>query len=384
MLRPSKALTELNVLANFAEVYLAKFGHQGRIGINLLEKIQLPTLPALFGAMLAGVDFVLIGAGIPRQIPAVLDSLSRLEPTQLRLDVSGAEPGEEFFAELDPRDYAPEALERLNRPQFIAIVSSTALATTLVRKCSPPVDGLVIEGPTAGGHNAPPRGTLILDDNREPIYGAKDLPDLEAIRALGVPFWLAGSYGSPEKLREAIGLGATGIQVGTAFAFCEESGITPELKREVLQQSAAGTLQVFTDSQASPTGFPFKVIHIDATLSEPSVFEGRTRICDLGYLRQLYRKEDGTVGYRCPGEPIDDFVAKGGNSGDCSGRKCLCNGLMATVGLGQVRKGVAEPPIVTAGDDAASVAAFLPPGRTTYNAGDVLDKLLGTCPQPAA
>ena len=44
-IRPSQAILELMVVANFAEVFLAKQGHSGPIGINLLEKIQLPTLP---------------------------------------------------------------------------------------------------------------------------------------------------------------------------------------------------------------------------------------------------------------------------------------------------------------------------------------------------
>ena len=46
------------------------------VGINLLTKIQAPTLPSLYGAMLAGVDAVLMGAGIPREIPKVLDRLA--------------------------------------------------------------------------------------------------------------------------------------------------------------------------------------------------------------------------------------------------------------------------------------------------------------------
>jgi nitronate monooxygenase len=83
----------------------------------------------------------------------------------------------------------------------------------------------VIEGYTAGGHNAPPRGKLQVDERGEAIYGERDTVDLEKIRTLDVPFWLAGGYGSPEKLAEALDAGATGVQAGTAFAFCEESGL---------------------------------------------------------------------------------------------------------------------------------------------------------------
>ncbi len=376
-IRSSQALLELTVVANFVEVYLAKRGHEGVVGINLLEKLQIPTLPSLFGAMLAGVDFVLMGAGIPRAIPAALDSLAKLEPTELKLDVDHAQAGEEFVTRFKPRDFSPPDLTELKRPEFLAIVSSSTLAMTLARKCTGKVNGFVVEDKSAGGHNAPPRGPLVVDEAGEPVYGPRDCPDLEQFRELGLPFWLAGSFGKAEKLNEALAAGAQGIQVGTAFAFCDESGIDPEVKARVLGQSQGGDSRVFTDPLASPTGFPFKVLQLRETLSEETVYENRTRVCDLGYLRELYRKDDGSIGYRCPGEPIEDYQQKGGDLAKTVGRKCVCNGLLSTVGLAQVRKGYVEPPLVTAGDDVRNIAQFLKPGRNSYSADDVIDHLLG-------
>ncbi len=375
-IRPSQALLELIVVANFVEVFLAKKGHSGPIGINLLEKIQLPTLPSLFGAMLADVDFVLMGAGIPRAIPAILDRLSELEPVELKLDVVGALPTEEFATHFEPKCFCPSDLSRLKRPEFLAIVSSSTLAMTLARKCAGKVDGFVVEGQTAGGHNAPPRGNLSLDSSGEPVYGPRDVPDIEQIRNLGLPFWMAGSFGSPGGLDEALALGAQGIQAGTAFAFCDESGIDPVIKDRVIQKSIEHRVSVYTDPFASPTGFPFKVVQMEETLSHPNVYAARKRVCDLGYLRELYRKDDGTVGYRCPGEPIDDFVRKGGEASQTIGRKCVCNGLLGTVGLGQMRKGELEPALVTAGNNIVNVEQFLPPGKSSYSAADVIDRLL--------
>ena len=86
---------QITIAANFVEVYLAKESHGGLVGINLLTKVQMPTLASLYGAMLAGVDAVLMGAGIPREIPGALDALARHEPATLRLDVAddvGAAP----------------------------------------------------------------------------------------------------------------------------------------------------------------------------------------------------------------------------------------------------------------------------------------------------
>jgi NAD(P)H-dependent flavin oxidoreductase YrpB (nitropropane dioxygenase family) len=377
-LESPQSLLELTVVANFAEVFLAREGHDGLVGINLLEKIQLPTLPSLFGAMLAGVDYVLMGAGIPRSIPGALDCLARGQEASLKIDVSGAAPGEEFSTRFDPQTFCGGQVPELKRPKFLAIVASATLAITLARKSNGRVDGLVIEGETAGGHNAPPRGALQLTPRGEPIYGARDVTDLEKIRALELPFWLAGSYGRPGKLNEALQLGATGIQVGTAFAFCDESGILPEFKRRTIAMSRAGQAGVFTDPVASPTGFPFKVVTMPGTLSDPRQYLDRTRICDIGYLRHLYRKSDGTVGYRCPGEPEEDYVRKGGAIEETRGRVCVCNGLLSTVGIGQVRgRDWVEPALLTAGNDICDIAHFLPPGADSYTAADVVSRLLG-------
>ncbi len=376
-LTPGPALTELTVAANFVEVYLAKEGHAGVVGINLLEKIQLATLPSLYGAMLADVDYVLMGAGIPRAIPGVLDDFAAGRAARLKIDVTGALPGEEFYTNLDPAVLWRRPAPALRRPKFLAIVSSATLAMTLAKKSTGRVDGFVVEGEVAGGHNAPPRGPLQLSPSGEPVYGPRDVPDLAKIRELGLPFWLAGAYARPEKLREAQAIGAAGIQAGTVFAFCEESGVLPELKREAIRASRAGSARVFTDPLASPTGFPFKVMQQPGTLSEPEVYAARERICDLGGLREVYRQDDGTVGYRCPAAPVEGYVRKGGNPADTAGRKCLCNGLAATVGLGQVQRGGAEPPLITAGDEVADLARLVPAGVESYRAEDVIRYLRG-------
>jgi nitronate monooxygenase len=371
-LQPGADFVALTVAANFAEVFLAREGHPGLVGINFLEKIQFPTLPSLFGAMLAGVDYVLMGAGIPRNIPGALDRLAKGEAVDLKIDVDGALPGEEYLSRFDPSDFCGGKAPLLKRPKFLGIVASATLAMTLARKSNGKVDGFVVEGETAGGHNAPPRGVRTLSAAGEPVYGPRDVPDLEKIRELGLPFWLAGSYGDPQKLAEALRLGAAGIQVGTAFAFCEESGIRPDLKQQTLQLSREGKVHVFTDPLASPTGFPFKVVQLPGTLADKSASPPRTRLCDLGYLRQAYRKQDGSLGYRCPAEPTEDFVRKGGESSETEGRMCVCNGLVATIGLAQSK----DLPLVTAGNDVVQVARYLQPGHNSYSAAEVVDFLL--------
>ena len=154
----SRARELVIIVAAFVEVYLAKEGHWELVGMNLLTKVQIPTLPTLYGAMLAGVDVILMGAGIPREIPAALDDLALHRAASLRFDVEGLPAGREERLILDPTGFWSTTPPDLRRPLFLAIIASNSLATMLARKASGRVDGFVIEGPTAGGHNAPRTG----------------------------------------------------------------------------------------------------------------------------------------------------------------------------------------------------------------------------------
>jgi nitronate monooxygenase len=375
--REPRKLIELCMVSNFVEVFLAREGHKNPVGINFLEKVQMPHLSSIYGAMLAGVGYVLMGAGIPLHIPGVLDAFAALHAAEYKLSVVGAVQGQDAMMRLDPAEYAEGPLPALQRPTFLAIVSSNTLASTMLRRANGRVDGFVIESATAGGHNAPPRGKLQLNAAGEPVYGERDQVNIAEFRKLGVPFWLAGGYGNAEKVREALDQGAAGVQVGTAFAFSRESALRSDLKESLLAKAVAGTGEVFTDPLASPTGFPFKVALLEGTSSELRVYQERKRVCDLGYLREPYATPDGSIGYRCAAEPETNYLSKGGKIEDTVGRKCLCNALLSNVGYPQTRKGEAvEPALVTVGDDLNTVAQFLAPGRTTYSAEDVVESLL--------
>ncbi len=366
---------QLTMIANFVEVSLAKEGHDNPVGINLLTKVQMPNLDSLYGAMLAGVDYVLMGAGIPKEIPGALDNLAEHQPALLKLDVEGLARGEAEYLTFDPREHWETLPPPLKRPKFLPIIASNSLATMLARKSTGRVDGFVIEGPTAGGHNAPPRGDVQLNERGEPVYGERDVVDLEKMCELELPFWVAGSAGSPEKLLQVLEAGGAGIQVGTLFAYSDESGLKPEYKRHVLEQVRDGCIDIYTDLRASPTGFPFKVVQLGESAAAEAVYQARQRVCDLGYLRTAYKDERGRIGYRCPAEPVDTYVKKGGVLEDTMGRKCLCNALMTDVGHGQLRDGGEEPPLLTSGDDLKEIGRFTE-GRTSYSAREVLDYLL--------
>jgi nitronate monooxygenase len=423
-LNPTQPLLEACVLGNFCEVWLAKHNDDSTpiegaiVGINRLTKVPLPTCASLYGAMLADVDYVIMGAGIPLTVPGVLDCFADGNK-DVSFGVSVAGSKEEYSTKFSPKEFwtnsgKPELVNelKLNRPNFVPIVSSVVLAQSMLKRANGKgpnsgIDGFVIELPTAGGHNAPPRGfaydpvakshAVDLNERGEPVYGPKDevnlLKFLKASK--GLPFWLAGSYAHAEKFLDVIELGGAGVQVGSMFALAKESGMEQSVKENILRRLADGeTLDVFTDPVASPTGFPFKVLELKDTLSEKDNYENRPRICSLGYLRTPYIKdgEEGKIGYRCPAEPVDDWVKKGGSIEATVGRKCLCNALCANIGQPQYRKNqlineetgkkdlpYIEGTLITIGDEVNLAKRFIKQdavtGAWSYSAADVVDYL---------
>ncbi len=367
---------EVVVAAHFCEIFLAREGLEGKIGLNLMEKLQVPTLPSLFGAMIAGVDYVLMGAGIPVAIPGALDKLANGELTSIPFNVEGAAAGHDFKLKFDPTPWMEVLGKSLKRPRFLPIVSSHTLAQALIRKSSGEINGFIIENYQAGGHNTPPRNRNPLPD--QPLYGEKDNADLNKMKALGLPFWLAGNFIRPEDLETALNEGAVGIQSGTPFAFCQDSGLDPNYRLPILEKARHEVVHVTTDLKASPTGFPFKVVEHEGTLAKQEVYESRERCCDLGYLRKPVLGPEGKIIYRCPSEPVEDYLRKGGDIKDTIGRKCLCNGLLGAIGIGQSLEGDAlEPAILTAGDCLSDWVKAGPAMKGDYTAADVVEFLLG-------
>lgn len=383
-------IIELLIATGFVEVWLAKEGHAGQIFINFLHKIELPLIYTLYGAMLAGVDGVIVGAGNPEGLPALCQQLARQTAVSHKISVLYREAGEEFMIAFDPTQVAGGkfATHPLSKPAFLAIVSLEDLVKVLAESTSMPPDGFIIEHHTAGGHNANPQGPLTLDALGQPIYGVRDEANLAAIRAVGIPFWLAGGYGSKARLQEALAAGAYGVQVGTVFALAEESGMKPEYRSAVLAalKSGVADADLVRTTVFSPTGFSFKVVQLQDTLAADEVYEERRRICDIGMLQQRgFSKPDEqgqrTLFQRCPAGPIESYIKNRGLERNTDERRCLCNGLLSCVGLGQVKEIqgelVEEPAIVTLGNHLDGVRRLSRQGQTHYYVQDVVADILG-------
>jgi nitronate monooxygenase len=74
------------------------------------------------------------------------------------------------------------------------------------------------------------------------------------------------------------------------------------------------------------------------------------------------------------GNPV---IIQGGIGIGVPGRKCLCNSLLANIGLAQTREGgELDKALLTAGDDIASIVRFIKPGRDSYRASEVPEDLV--------
>lgn len=383
-------IIELLIATGFAEVWLAKEGHTGKIFINFLHKIELPLIYVLYGAMLAGVDGVIVGAGNPEGLPALSQQLAQHAAVAHEVSVLYRETGEEFVIAFDPKEVAGGrfTVQPLAAPAFLAIVSLEDLVKALAESRSAPPDGFIIEHHTAGGHNANPVGPLRRDARGQPIYSQRDEADLAAIRDVGIPFWLAGGYGSRAGLEKALAAGANGVQTGTVFALAAESGMKPEYRSAILTALKNGVKDedLVHTTVFSPTGFSFKVVQLQDTLADDDIYASRRRVCDIGMLQQRgFHKPDEqgerVLFQRCPAGPIENFVKNRGIERNTDERRCLCNGLLACVGLGQVKEiqgeVVEEPAIVTLGNHLDGVRRLSRQGQVHYYVQDVVVDILG-------
>ena len=377
---------ELLIVTGFAEVWLAKEGHNGNIFINFLKKVELPLVYTMYGAMLANLDGVIIGAGNPDGLPAICSQLVNHEKVKIDIQVLYREPGEDFYVPFDPKMVADGKFspKPLRRPAILAIASLQGLVQALANSQSEPPDGFIIEHHTAGGHNAGPQGPMKLDELGQPIYSELDEPELETIQQIGLPFWLAGGYGSREKIQLARKHGAIGVQVGSVFALAEESGMKPAYRTAILDEINNGKEDeaLVRTTLFSPTGFPFKGAQLGGTLADDAVYQTRNRLCDIGLLQQRGLSKPDENGqrklfHRCSAAPVESFVNKRGLPHNTESRRCLCNGLLSTVGLGQVKNQREEPAIVTIGNHLDSVRRLSHQGQHPYWVRDVVEDLLG-------
>lgn len=228
----------LSTIASYIEVMRAKQGHYGKIGINVMWKCALTALPSIYGAMIAGVDALLCGAGVPMELPDVVSKIR--EGCNLSYHpLTGTSTSAKLNIE---QDQLAGFLQKLHLPHMMPILSNFAFPKRIMDIWEREHNGarpfaFVLENHTAGGHNAPPRNKVEFSeqDDIERYF--------DKVHGLGVPIYVAGAFptgGSREDFLYWTERGAYGIQVGSRFALCDESGMRPDLKNGVIAKKRRG------------------------------------------------------------------------------------------------------------------------------------------------
>ena len=172
----------------------------------------------------SGADAIVVGAGLPLDLP----------------ELTSAHPGVAMIPILSDARGVQLVLRKWERKNRLP-------------------DAVVIEHPRyAGGH----LGAASVEDLADPRFDfERVIPAvLEMFRAMGladgaIPLIPAGGINSPARVRELLALGASGVQLGTAFAVTEEGDAAPEFKA-VLANASAEDLVEFI----SVAGLPARAV----------------------------------------------------------------------------------------------------------------------------
>lgn len=280
------------------ELALAK-SEGGVTGINIMVALMRDYEDSVRGAIDAGIDVIISGAGLPMSLPTIKS----------------------------PGDTA-----------LIPIVSSARALELICRKWERGgyrPDAVVLEGPLAGGHLGFKFEEIDLETNRlENLFP----PVKETAQKHGdFPVIVAGGIFTRDDILRFIGLGADGVQMGTRFLATEESSATHQYKLAVVNATEKDIVVV--RRPGSPCGLPFRVIR-QAPMFVSAQKNFRKPLCDKGYV--LLRDKNG--GYvTCPANS---------ESGEYF---CICNGLLSSAGY----NGDREEPLYTVGTNGYRIDRIL-------------------------
>lgn len=122
-------------------------------------------------------------------------------------------------------------LEQVRRSGAVVLSSATTLAEALWLE-QRGVDAVIAQGLEAGGH----RGMFLTEDLSTQLGSMALVPQL--VRTLRIPVIAAGGIATAAGVAAAVALGASAVQVGTAYLLCPQA-MTGAVHRAALQSDAA-------------------------------------------------------------------------------------------------------------------------------------------------
>jgi nitronate monooxygenase len=215
--------------AQIGDAARAVRGLTGRpFGINLFAPGPVPPLPAGAGAAVARVApyFAELGLPAPTAPAAPADAFPALFEAAL---ASGASAFSFTFGVL------PEGAIAAIRARGMFLMGTATNVAEAVALERAGVDAVVAQGAEAGGH----RGTFAGDTEAGMVGTIALVPQIAD--AVKVPVIASGGIMDGRGIAAALALGASGVQLGTAFLTCEEAGIPAAYKQAILDARESDT-----------------------------------------------------------------------------------------------------------------------------------------------
>ncbi len=149
---------------------------------------------------------------------------------QVRVLLEEKVPAFSFIYGIPPKEILDECHHR-----GIAIIGTATTVDEAIALDEAGVDVVAASGFEAGGH----RGSF-LRPSEESLIGTIALVP-QVVDAVKVPVVAAGGIADARGIVAAFALGASGVQMGTVFLTCEESGASPNHRKALLSREAGTT-----------------------------------------------------------------------------------------------------------------------------------------------
>src|SRR5574340_118074 len=219
--RDKAELDRLNLTALDREVRAALGIAEGRglVAVNVMKAVT-EHAALVRQACESGVDAIVMGAGLPFDLPEMAEGFPSVAMIPILSDVRGINV----------------VLKKWMRKQKLP-------------------DAIVIEHPRyAGGHLGAPKPEDITDprfDFPGVLEGVFKLFKEFGIERERIPLIPAGGINTFEKVRDLLALGASAVQIGTPFAVSEEGDAHPNFKR-VLAEAKPEDIVTFMSAAGLP------------------------------------------------------------------------------------------------------------------------------------
>jgi nitronate monooxygenase len=191
-------------------------------GINLFAPVPAASVPGDPARAVARVAAYYAELGLPPPAPPTAPDDGAFE----RQVGAGLDSGASVFSFTFglPPQLAADAIR--SRGMMLVGTATTVEEAQAVERLG--ADAVVMQGGEAGGH----RGTFAVGFERGLIGTMALVP--QAVDAVTIPVIASGGIMDGRGIAAALALGASGVQMGTAFLTCDEAGVPPVYKDAIL------------------------------------------------------------------------------------------------------------------------------------------------------